>query len=282
MPGVASQPEPPPVVQSHQQPPRLAALVAWREAELAGSWRELEQGRLAVADLAAHADETCRDHGGVADLYWGGHARSRINELLGSATHDVIAMSSSAAGALDQVVTPRWPNRVHGVRYRVALPDTAPADPKQAGHVRGLARDGAEVRTIGRVPMSVLALDSTVAVLPVGAAATGRPTGVAVLRLPSAVSAVAELFTRVWVEATPLGQPPDPQRAGPGPRERELLALLVAGSTDESAAYRLGVSVRTVRRMVSDLMGRLGARSRFQAGARAAERGWLQPPMARR
>jgi DNA-binding NarL/FixJ family response regulator len=27
--------------------------------------------------------------------------------------------------------------------------------------------------------------------------------------------------------------------------------------------------------MVRDLMNRLGARSRFQAGAKAAERGWL-------
>ncbi|MGM1060521.1 S8 family serine peptidase [Saccharothrix sp. Mg75] len=38
---------------------------------------------------------------------------------------------------------------------------------------------------------------------------------------------------------------------------------------------RLGISVRTMRRVVSDLMDRLGARSRFQAGAKAADRGRL-------
>src|SRR5690606_39837840 len=58
-------------------------------------------------------------------------------------------------------------------------------------------------------------------------------------------------------------------------RERELLTLLSAGNTDESAAAQLGVSVRTVRRMVADIMDRLGARSRFQAGVKAADRGWL-------
>nr|WP_233226228.1 helix-turn-helix transcriptional regulator [Amycolatopsis sp. CA-126428] len=58
-------------------------------------------------------------------------------------------------------------------------------------------------------------------------------------------------------------------------RERQLLTLLTAGYTDESAAVRLGISVRTVRRLVSGIMNRLGARSRFQAGVKAADRGWL-------
>ncbi|GAA3924602.1 helix-turn-helix domain-containing protein [Actinoplanes auranticolor] len=49
-------------------------------------------------------------------------------------------------------------------------------------------------------------------------------------------------------------------------RERELLKLLAAGMTDESAAVRLGISARSVRRMMSGVMDRLGARSRFQAG----------------
>jgi DNA-binding NarL/FixJ family response regulator len=54
-----------------------------------------------------------------------------------------------------------------------------------------------------------------------------------------------------------------------------VLSLLEAGYPDESIAVRLGVSVRTVRRMITAMMDRLGARSRFQAGARAADSGWL-------
>lgn len=56
-------------------------------------------------------------------------------------------------------------------------------------------------------------------------------------------------------------------------RERQLLTVLTAGYTDDSAAVRLGILVRTVRRVVSGIMGRLGARSRFQAGVKAADRG---------
>ena len=54
-----------------------------------------------------------------------------------------------------------------------------------------------------------------------------------------------------------------------------MLRLLAGGLTDEMIARRLGVSVRTARRAASDLLSRLGARSRFQAGARAVAREWL-------
>lgn len=84
--------------------------------------------------------------------------------------------------------------------------------------------------------------------------------------------------------STDLGVEPGPELAAAhrstppaelSARERELLVLLMAGCTDETAAARLEVSVRTIRRTVADIMSRLGARSRFQAGAKAAGRGWL-------
>lgn len=50
------------------------------------------------------------------------------------------------------------------------------------------------------------------------------------------------------------------------------------GLTDEVAARRLGISLRTARRMMARIMERLGAHSRFEAGLRAKERRWLSPP----
>ncbi len=64
-------------------------------------------------------------------------------------------------------------------------------------------------------------------------------------------------------------------KSDPSDSERLLLQLLSLGAKDEAAARHLGVSVRTVRRMIADLMRRMDARSRFQAGILAAERGWL-------
>lgn len=51
--------------------------------------------------------------------------------------------------------------------------------------------------------------------------------------------------------------------------------LLGAGMTDEAIARKCGVSVRTLRRRVRVLQDRLGSTGRFQAGVRAAHRGWL-------
>jgi DNA-binding NarL/FixJ family response regulator len=58
-------------------------------------------------------------------------------------------------------------------------------------------------------------------------------------------------------------------------RHRELVRMLGGGLTDEAMARKLGVSERTVRRLVSELTERLGAASRFQAGVCAVRLGWL-------
>jgi DNA-binding NarL/FixJ family response regulator len=56
------------------------------------------------------------------------------------------------------------------------------------------------------------------------------------------------------------------------PGDRAVLEQLATGATDQIAAQRLCVSVRTFRRRVAHAMNALGAQSRFQAGviARAA------------
>ena len=57
--------------------------------------------------------------------------------------------------------------------------------------------------------------------------------------------------------------------------ERRIVGLLAEGLTDDAIARRLGLTRRTCRRRIRVLMERLGARSRFQAGALAAKAGWL-------
>jgi DNA-binding NarL/FixJ family response regulator len=60
-----------------------------------------------------------------------------------------------------------------------------------------------------------------------------------------------------------------------GSVQRELLRLLAGGLTDEAAAWRLGISLRTTGRHMAALMSTLGAASRFQAGVQATRNGWL-------
>ncbi|WP_405635541.1 DNA-binding response regulator [Streptomyces sp. NBC_01178] len=65
--------------------------------------------------------------------------------------------------------------------------------------------------------------------------------------------------------------------AGPRPSgiERRVLMSMCTVGKDEAGARRLGVSVRTYRRHVADLMQTLGTASRARAALLARERGWI-------
>ncbi|MFF7729079.1 response regulator transcription factor [Streptomyces sp. NPDC008001] len=73
----------------------------------------------------------------------------------------------------------------------------------------------------------------------------------------------------------PAHRPPGAPAEPLGEPERALLSFIAQGHTDESAAAQLHVSPRTARRMTASIMERLGARSRFEAGLKAARLGWL-------
>lgn len=257
----------------------LAALVADREAQLAASRYELEQSRLAAAQLAAEHEEPQRPPPtGSPDVVYGDAAvRARIAALVAAATGEVISMSLAAEGRLDPVVPPPAAYRAaldRGATYRALFFDRVRVDPDLAGVLDELATGGALVRTAPGLPTSALVVDGRIAVLPVALSMTGRRPGVVLLRLPGVVTATTELFERVWAGAVPLTPAGGDGADSAAVREQELLGLLLAGSTDEAAAARLGISVRTVRRTVSSLMEGLDARSRFQAGAHAVQRGW--------
>ncbi|PXY26199.1 helix-turn-helix transcriptional regulator [Prauserella coralliicola] len=202
---------------------------------------------------------------------------ARVAAKLASAQREVLVVSPLSGTPGDPVATFRridHANLRRGVRYRVLFPDHARTLAEPARRLGHLARAGAEVRTMPAVPIEALVVDRAVAVLPSG-------DDLAVLQLPSVVETVTELVERLWPSAVPVIPGDPPQAGGPAARDRELLTLLADGRTDESAAAALGVSVRTVRRMVSSLMNRLGARSRFQAGVKAADRGWLSEGASR-
>ncbi|WP_327137913.1 LuxR C-terminal-related transcriptional regulator [Streptomyces sp. NBC_01340] len=90
--------------------------------------------------------------------------------------------------------------------------------------------------------------------------------------------ALVELFEASWRQATPVfGSEAQETEEQPDLSEtdRALLDLLHAGLKDKSVARQPGLSERTLRRRITDLTPRLGATSRFQAGAQAVRRGWL-------
>ncbi|MEU5883471.1 helix-turn-helix transcriptional regulator [Spirillospora sp. NPDC047279] len=98
-----------------------------------------------------------------------------------------------------------------------------------------------------------------------------------VIRSPAMLRALRGLFSGAWESAVPVAdrpRPPEDEDGWDGLQQR-ILTLLGAGYKDDAAARQLGLSVRTYRRHVAEIMRDVGAASRFQAGARAAELGLL-------
>jgi DNA-binding CsgD family transcriptional regulator len=196
-------------------------------------------------------------------------APAAIDAALAAAGREVLVARTTGTDPAGPLRRADHDNLRRGVRYRVLLPESIRRHPAVVLRLGRLVAAGAQVRTVGHVPADVTVIDGELAML-----ARDRSAGdVAVVGLPGVVDTVVALFERLWPSALPLTSGDDHL----GARERELLALLSAGCTDETAAAHMGVSVRTVRRMMSAIMLRLGARSRFQAGLRAADRGLLMP-----
>lgn len=69
------------------------------------------------------------------------------------------------------------------------------------------------------------------------------------------------------------GNPQAVETLGLSPRELEVLGELLAGRSNQEIAERLGISLNTVKTHVARLLGKLGAKRRGDAVARARELG---------
>lgn len=202
--------------------------------------------------------------------------RRRIEELARTTTWECLTFtpgggqspeSLAASKPLDHMTLAR------GVRMRTVYLDSVHNDLATLKYAEWLNELGGEVRTVPSLPIRMIIFDRRTVLTPVDPENT-RAGGVQ-LTEPGVVAGLCDLFNRVWESATPMGFGRERDDRGLTRQEQELLRLLGSGLTDELVARRLGLSARTTRRMMADLMQRLEARSRFEAGLRAAQRQWV-------
>jgi len=137
--------------------------------------------------------------------------------------------------------------------------------------LRGRAEAGEQVRVVASLPARIAVLGSGAAFLPDRwGGGSGRRI---VVREQALVEALTALFDHVWDQA--MSVPGLGGGSEPAGARRLLLHELAHGAKDEQIARTLGVSLRTVRRRIADLMAEVGAESRFRAGVEAVRRGWL-------
>ncbi|MGA5702762.1 hypothetical protein [Peterkaempfera bronchialis] len=148
--------------------------------------------------------------------------------------------------------------------------------------------DRGEVRAAPAGSRELLIVDDSVALLPAtggaggagGAGAAGQAGAVVVVRQAAVVEQLVWLFETAWgrVEderpAPEVGAEPEPfGRGADAELKRRIIGLLADGAKDEVVARRLGISLRTCRRHVADILHQLGAVSRFQAGVQSVRLG---------
>ncbi|MEV0973556.1 DNA-binding response regulator [Microtetraspora glauca] len=163
-------------------------------------------------------------------------------------------------------------NGVAGFTVDKLLTPAALADEAARLHLHQVAARGARVRiSSAPLPHETIIIDRRVMIL-AGRDGPG-PREFTVTTSPALVDGVYALFRAAWESATDLAA----YLRGDAPHldagSRAVLRALGAGYTDETAARHLGLSLRTYRRRVAELMATLEADSRFQAGLRAGEFG---------
>ncbi|WP_242426819.1 MULTISPECIES: helix-turn-helix domain-containing protein [unclassified Streptomyces] len=166
-----------------------------------------------------------------------------------------------------------WAGR--GVRVRAMYSRRAASVPEMAQHLEERAAVGVEIRLSSVVPMNMVLADENFAMLPTDPYEPSSPSILA--RGPGLVRSYLALYEYCWTAAAPYGQEEPAERGGDGLSEQQRTALLMlaSGIKDEQIARNLGVSLRTVSRLLSEVMQELGAASRFEAGVKAARLGLL-------
>jgi hypothetical protein len=203
------------------------------------------------------------------ELSTGGNALELLTALIEQSRGDLLflrpdAWSMPRESTISQVVgraiaSGRRSRAVYPLRALHEAPDT----------LRVRVDVGEEVRLIDDLPTRLMIIGGTHAIVP-------EPLGYAdsprlLVRQGSLVGALTLLFELYWEKSVPVSE-----LSGSSSTERTfLLRQLQVGAKDEQIARTMGLSLRTVRRRISELMIELGADTRFQAGAEAARRGWL-------
>ncbi|WP_354642987.1 helix-turn-helix transcriptional regulator [Kitasatospora camelliae] len=257
----------------------LAATVGDLDHELAAFHSEV---------MPAHLDRL--DGRGVEVFRGAEDVRVLMEDAVAMVTGEILSMHPGTPLAAPLLAAGRQRDKEvlgRGVAMRTIHSESMLRVPRGRAHLKALREAGAEIRTAPTLPYRLIVLDSRLAFVPAlgGGEGEGSPEGgsepaVVVVRNPDLVGLFEQTFEFCWQGARPgeTAQPTLPGR--PTTRQYEVLRLMRLGYKDEAIAREIGVSSRTMRRIVAELFEQLDATSRFSAGMAAQARGWLSAPPA--
>ncbi|MYW02987.1 helix-turn-helix transcriptional regulator [Streptomyces sp. SID3343] len=256
----------------------MELLLARQQEDLAALQHQVERSRAAAARLIADCADLrpASKSPEVEQLVGLDRIRERLAELTRNVRSEVMTFAAGGPQTADNLEASKPLDREllgRGVQLRVLYLDAVRNSQPSVDYATWFGELGGQVRTLPSLPVRMIIVDRELAVVPTDGQSSGK--GAVVLYGDGTVTALCALFDTLWAGAAPFGNVPARDLRGLTAQEAEVLRLLGRGLTDEAIAKRLGVSPRTARRAAADLMSLLNARSRFEAGARAAQNGWL-------
>lgn len=257
----------------------MELLLAQQQAQLAAQQERLEVSRAAAAKLILECDgqrHTGPSSTGIEHLEGLDAIRDHLAALHDKVTDELLTFAPGGPQTSANMQASRPLNQQlldRGVRMRTIYLESIRSCPDTMEYARWLAEQGCQVRTVPSLPNRMIIYDREAAILATDTDNTAA--GAVQVSSQGMIASLHALFESVWQSADPLDavRPPDP--GGLTRQQYEALRLLATGSTDEAIAKRLGVSARTARRIAHGLMTHLDARSRFQAGVYAVQKGYL-------
>ncbi|AKN72633.1 erythropoiesis-stimulating protein [Streptomyces sp. PBH53] len=263
----------------HAVRPHLAMeiLLARKQAEVAAQQQQLEESRAAavrlISEFAGDDPEASRDD--VEHLRGLDNIRDHLAAMNRTVESELMTFAPGGPQTPDNMRNSRPLTQEllgRGVAIRTIYLDSIRNDPATVAHAEWLTSVGVQVRAVPTLPNRMIIADRRVAVMATDSDDTAD--GAIVIRTPGVLATLCALFETTWQTAEPFSAPVQaPPEDALTPQQHEALRLLAQGATDETIAKRLGVSTRTARRISTGLMAHLDARSRFQAGVHAVQRG---------
>ncbi|MER6027744.1 helix-turn-helix transcriptional regulator [Streptomyces sp. NPDC001851] len=247
----------------------LEAQIRDRQRQLAGIQRELHR-------FAPSYERHRSRFGAVEALANVQLVRVALNQASEHCRKEVLTSQpgggSRASEAMEEALVRDRAMLERGIRLRTLYHHTARFNGPSQAYVAAASALGGEYRTVHELFGRLIVFDRETAFIP----AQDGSWGAIVIREPSIVAYLCEVFEQNWDRATPFTTAVGRQLVEVSREiDETIVRLLAAGLKDEAVARRLGMSLRTARRHIADIMEELGAGSRFQAGFRASARGLL-------
>ncbi|MDQ1041765.1 hypothetical protein QFZ75_008267, partial [Streptomyces sp. V3I8] len=236
-------------------------------------------------------------------------AQLMIDQATDQATNEILTMRPGPPLPPHRLAADHH-NALHTLRRHITLrtlyQHTARTDPPTTTHLNELTTHGAHIRTTSEITDHITIYDRTTAFL-------HNPTHtLTLIREPTLLTLLTNTFHHHWDNATPYHPPThttshthtsgsldNSHTSGSGSNtgahtgtgtstststdintdiKHTIIRLMAQGHKDEVIARRLGMSLRTCRRRIAEIMTQLNATSRFQTGVNATRTGLLNPP----